>query len=205
MILLVLGGAALLLTHSSEQSSDVPKDANALLATVLAPSMVNVGQLSQFFDTFVAAAKNATNAKAQLRLGLYALVTALKKAMLEKGAQPDATELAAMSQSPATGMGGIQQLRDAPADAQQAAYAALVDSQQDPIVVNQYAAAIKAASTNANLTPAQKRRLLQYVLACKAKYVALQSGVALTAPIYFAIANANPVGEPTAASIISYA
>lgn len=202
MIALV-GGAAALLLHNDSMASDAPKDANSLLANALAPSMTSIVDLSKFFDYFAAAAKNATNARTQVRLGLYALVMQLKKAMLERGASPDETELAAISQSSTTGIGGIQQ-SGAPADAQQAAYAALVDSQQDPGMVNQYAAALRAASSNTQLTPSQQARLRQYVLACKAKYVALKNGVALSSAIYFAIANANPVGSVSANSIVAY-
>jgi hypothetical protein len=132
------------------------------------------------------------------------LVTSLKVAMLSKGATPNADELLALAYAPSSGMGGIQQLSDAPADAQQAAYAALIDSQQDIGTIGSYIQAVHSALTNANLSAAQKKRLTAYLLAMKAKQIELQVGNKFQSPAYFAIANMANVPTPSANSILAY-
>jgi hypothetical protein len=208
LLLIVLLGAGWALLKGGGKtvaaaSKDAPADANAMLATVLAPSLTDLSQLGQFFSAFVAGAANQTAPERVLRLSLYALVTRLKLAMLAKGASPDAAELASIATAPSSGMGGIQQLKNAPADAQQAAVAALVDTQKDVGTLGQYIDAIAGALANSS-SVATKKRLMAYLLAIKAKQMMLQNGVIFQAPAYFAIANMAAPSTVKANSILSY-
>jgi hypothetical protein len=165
---------------------------------VLAPSMTNLEQLASFYNQFAAAAGNAAtagNPRATVRLTLYAVVTALKILMLRSGAQPDPNELLAIAYARSSGMGGIQQLPDAPADAQQAVYAGLASNLVD--TMQGYLLAIEqSAITNAQLTDAQKARLLTYALAIKVKQLLAQSGITLgNNTAYYAIANMTPLAS----------
>jgi hypothetical protein len=208
VVLLVLGvGWAFLRGKSADSgaSSEAPKDANAMLATVLAPNMTNLDQLLQFFNYFTAAIANQTTPRATLRLSLYALATRLKVAMLQKGAQPNADELLAIAYAPASGMGGIQQLPGVPADMQQAAYAALVDSQQDVGTIGKYIEAmVTASSQGGKFDVATAKRLLAYLLAMKAKQMMLQANITFQSPAYFAVANMQNVPTTTPNSILGY-
>jgi hypothetical protein len=202
VVLLVLGvGWAFLRGKSADSgaSSEAPKDANAMLATVLAPSMTNLDQLLQFFNYFTAAIANQTTPRATLRLSLYALATRLKMAMLQKGAQPNADELLAIAYAPASGMGGIQKLPDAPGvDVQQAAYAALVDSQKDPKAIEGYIEPLIAQAVKRN-----SKREAAYALAIASKILMLRNSVVFQSPVYFAIANMNSVPVITPNSILN--
>lgn len=202
VVLLVLGvGWAFLRGKSADSgaSGEAPKDANAMLATVLAPSMANLDSLLQIFNYFIAAIANQTTPLATLRLSLYALVTRLKMVMLAQGAQPNADELLAIAYAPASGMGGIQKLPDAPgADVQQAAYAALVDSQKDPKAIEGYIEPLIAAAVKRN-----SKREVAYALAIASKVLMLRNGVVFQSPAYFAIANMANVPTVTPNSILN--
>jgi len=207
LILLLIGaGWFFLRGKAADQgaSKEAPADANGMLASVLAPSLTDTAQLQKFFSYFTAAIGNQATPQATLRLSLYAIVTALKIAMLGKGAQPNADELLALAYAPSSGMGGIQQLPDAPADAQQAAYAALVDTQTNVGTIGQYIQAIAQASQNPAPSVAQKKRLVAYMLAMKAKQMMLAGGNNFTSPAYFAIANMANVPTIAANSIFAY-
>lgn len=208
LLLLVVGVGWLFLKGAKADngaSKEAPADANSWLATVLAPSMTDSTQLTQFFHTFTTAAGNQTNPASVLRLSLYALATALKVAMLSKGAQPNADELLAIAYAPSSGMGGIQQLPDAPgADVQQAAYAALVDTQTDIGTIGTYIQSLVQVLANNTISAAQKRRILAYVIAAKAKQMMLQTGNTFQSPVYFAIANMANVPAYANNSILSY-
>jgi hypothetical protein len=189
----LLGGAYLLTRNTAPTAaSEVPADANSLLAIVLAPSMTNLEQLVSFYNQFAAATANATTPQATLRLSLYAIVTALKIIMLRSGAQPDADELLAIAYAPSSGMGGIQQRPDAPADAQQSVLAGLTGSSVD--TMQAYLIAIEtAAIKNAQISDAQRKRLLTYALAIKVKQLLTQAGMAFPNDTpYYAIANMPP-------------
>lgn len=193
----LLGGAYLLTRKSSSSTaaSEAPADANSLLAVVLAPSMTSLDQLTSFYNQFAAATGNATTPQASLRLSLYAIATALKIIMVRSGAQPDPNELLAIAYAPSSGMGGIQQLPDAPSDAQQQEYAALASNVVDTL--QNYLIAIEiAAIKNAQLTDAQRKRLLTYALAIKVKQLLTQSGMTFpnNSP-YYAIANMTPLAS----------
>ena len=185
-------------------SKDAPADANGMLATVLAPSMTDTAQLTQFFQYFTAAYGNAATPQAGLRLSLYALVTALKVAMLQKGSQPNPDELLALAYAPASVINGIQQLPDAPADVQQATYAALVDSQTDIGTIGSYIASLAAVAAQPGLSTARRKRLTAYMLAMKAKQMMLQMNNSFKSPAYFAIANMTNVPTVAANSIFAY-
>jgi hypothetical protein len=208
LILLLAVGAWMFLKGSvADQgaSKEAPADANGMLATVLAPSLTDIGQLTQFFNAFTTAYGNAATPQAALRLSLYAIVTALKVAMLQKGAQPNADELLALAYAPSSGMGGIQQLPDAPADAQQAAYAALIDGQTNVGTIGTYMQSMATSvSSNNQLTQAQKKRLYAYLLAMKVKQMMLTMGNSFKSPAYFAIANMSNVPNGSANTILSY-
>lgn len=202
LLLLVLGGGWLMLKGSKADngaSREAPKDANSMLAAALAPSLTDPSQLAQLFNAFVAAVGNATTPQATLRLSLYALVTRLKLAMLAKGAQPNADELMALAYAPSSGMGGIQKLPDAPgADVQQAAYAALIDSQKDPKAIEDYIEPMLAAAIKR-----KSKREVAYALAIASKVLMLRNGVTFQSPVYFAIANMSNVPAVTANSILN--
>jgi hypothetical protein len=185
-------------------SKDAPADANGMLATVLAPSMTDVGQLTTFYQYFQAAIANQQTPQSTLRMTLYALVTALKIAMLRKGSQPNADELLALAYAPSSGMGGIQQLPDAPADVQQAAYAALVDSQTDVGTIGQYIASMASVAAQPGLSTARRKRLTAYMLAMKAKQMMLSDKIQFLSPAYFAIANMSNVPTIAPNSIFAY-
>lgn len=202
LLLLILGGGWLFLKGKkadSGASSEAPKDATSMLAVVLSPSMTDLGQLAQFFNAFVAAVGNAKTPQATLRLSLYALVTRLKMIMLAQGAQPNADELLAIAYAPASGMGGIQKLPDAPgADVQQAAYAALIDSQKDPKAIEDYVEPMIASALKRN-----SKREVAYALAIASKILMLRNGVVFQSPAYFAIANMANVPIVTPNSILN--
>ena len=189
-----------MLTKQNASADEAPKDANTLLALVLSPSMVNLDQLVDFYNRFAASAANATTPQANLRLNMYALVTALKIAMLRKGAQPDSAELVRLAYAPSSGMGGIQQLPDAPADVQNAAYAALASN--DPSTIAAYLAKFATAANTA--TGTLKGRLMTYALALKAKQLMTSSGINFPDNrAYYAIANSARTTSLPANSIMN--
>lgn len=186
-----LGGYALLKGSSSDPQSEVPTDANALLATMLAPSMTDVQQLTQFMNVFLAAVGNQKGARAKTRLLLYALATALKRVMLQKGAQPNALELLAIAYAP---YGSSTSNSEATADVRRAASEGLDASMTSLPALNTYLSAIAQATTNQQLTTAQKTRMVAYLLALKAKSLMLASGATFGSEIYNCIAN-MPLGK----------
>lgn len=200
-----LGAFAMLNTKTKPLPKDVPADASAWLASVLAPSMTNLSQLQDFWNRFLAGAANqATMGRedSSVRLTLYALVTQLKAMMLAKGASPNADELLVIAGAPAAGMRGIMQTDEAGADVQQAAADALVDQYTDVAGIGQYIAAmVQRWTATKNLSAAQQARLRAYMLAMKAKQMSLANPLGWTGRIpeeaYFAIANlpANALGN----------
>lgn len=170
-------------------SKQVPADANALLANMLAPSNTNPNALADIFKAFIAAAKNQTAGDAKIRLVQYALATFLKMAELSKGAQPDTNELLLIAYAPIDGGKGLIGYGDIGIDRQTAIANALADNYNDVNGLGQYIGAFATAYNTAKPGP-ERKRLLAYILAAKAKQVALRSGgYTFPSESYFAIAN----------------
>lgn len=185
-----LGGYALMKSAASDPKSEAPADANSLLATVLAPSMTDVAQLTQFMNVFLAAGQNQSATKAKFRLSEYALATGLKIQMLKKGAQPNALELLAIAYTPSS----WSQKSEATADVKRACDEALKDTMTSLPALNTYIAAIAQATTNQQLTTGQKTRMVAYLLAIKAKQMLLSAGATFAPAVFTAIAN-MPLGK----------
>lgn len=202
LAVLGLGGYAVMKASSSDPKSEAPADANSLLATVLAPSMTDVAQLTQFMNVFLAAGPNQPKQSSKTRLSLYALATALKAQMLKKGAQPNALELLAIAYTPSS----WSDKSEAPADTKRACDDGLNSTMTSVPALNTYIAAISQATTNQQLTTAQKTRMVAYLLALKSKAMMLTAGADFGG-IYTAIAN-MPLGKVptiTANSILASA
>lgn len=213
IIVLVLAGVGgwLLLkptTEAPKKSSEAPADADGLLANALAPSLTDLPTLLQIYTYLAAAFKNATGTSAQ-RLALYALTVFLKACMLARGAAPDANELAAIARAPLAGGAGLISYGDAGADQMAAAVAALAATMTDVGALGTYITAI------ANVSGGKNKRLTAYLLALKAKQMALRNtvrfpdaeGLAKYEPeTFFAIANlaASNVPTPGANSILAF-
>lgn len=233
ILLLLLAGAGAWFffkppgSTASAKPSEAPADADGILATALAPSLTDLGTLQQMYTYLQAAFKNATGDSAG-RLALYALVVFLKACMLAKGAAPDANELAAIARAPLAGGAGLISYGDAGIDQMAAAATALAATTTDVGTIGTYISAIASVAV-ATATPAgtqpfgsplavpaiQKPRLRAYLLALKAKQMALRNavgfpdaqGLAQYSPAtFFAIANLPAANVPAQAanSILAY-
>lgn len=187
--LLVIGalgiGGYLLTKAGDDPSKQVPADANALLGTVLAPSMTDPAQLGQFMNVFLAAAKNQTTSAGAHRLALYALVTALKRAMVAKGAQPNPLELLAIAYAPSS---WADHQSDGLADSERAVSDALAADMTSAAALKTYIAALQQSAANSKLTKAQQKRIIAQALALQAKLITLVNGAAFEPATYMAIA-----------------
>jgi hypothetical protein len=194
-------------TAVAAKPSEAPADADNILASALAPSLTDVNALHQMFDYLQAAFKNATGPSAQ-RLAQYALTVFLKACMLSKGAQPNANELLAIARAPIAGGAGLISYADSGIDQMTAVATALAPTMTDVGTVGTYIASV------ANI-PTKTARLRAYLLALKAKQMALRNPVQFTdvdkMPVYspgtfFAIANlqASTVPATAANSILAY-
>lgn len=182
--------------QATKAASEVPADANSLLATMLAPSLIDPAALADIYKSFVAAAKNQTKGDAKLRLVQYALATFLKLVVLGKGAQPDTNELLMIAYAPIDGGKGLIGYGDIGVDRQTAIANALADNYTDVDGLGQYIGAFATAYNTAAAGPA-RRRLLAYILASKAKQVALRTGgYSFPSENYFAIANLKSADIP---------
>ena len=183
-------------SQASKAPSEVPADANSLLATMLAPSLTDVNTLAQIYKTFAAAIQNQTNGNAKLRLAQYALATFLKLASLSKGAQPDPNELLMIAYAPTAGGKGLVGYGDAAVDRQTAIVNA-INTASDVGSLGQYIQAFATAYNTAKPGP-ERKRLLAYILAAKTKQLAVKNGgYTFPAESYFAIANIRADDLPT--------
>jgi hypothetical protein len=183
--------------QASKAASQAPADANALLASMLAPSLTSATTLADMFKVFIAAAQNQTGGDRKLRLMQYALATFLKMAMLSKGAQPDANELAMIACAPIDGGKGLIGYGDVGVDTQTAIANALQPTFTDVGGLGQYLQSFATAYNTAK-PGAERRRLLAFIYALKAKQVALnQGGYNFPAENYFALANLASADVPT--------
>lgn len=178
-------GGYLLMKAGDDPSKQVPADANALLGTVLAPSMTDPAQLGQSMNVFIAAANNQKSAAGQLRLTLYALVTALKRAMLMKGAQPNPLELLAIAYAPSE---WPEHQPDGLVDSERAVRDALAVDMTSAAALKTYIASLQQSAANSKLTKAQQKRIIAQALALQAKLIALVNGATFGRDAYMAIA-----------------
>jgi hypothetical protein len=193
----------------SKAASEVPADANSMLATMLAPSLVSLDTLKQIYASFMTAAENQYDANkasaAPARLAQYALATFLKAAMLSKGAQPDTNELLMIAYAPTSGGAGLIGYGDVGVDVQAAIAAALAPGYSDLNGVGTYIGGLAQLYNTTQPGPARKR-LLAYILAAKAKQIALRNPVQFPdanqfdAPMYFAVANIPAASLPATTS-----
>jgi len=132
---------------------------------------------------------------------LYALATGLKRTMLQKGAQPNALELLAIAYAAY----GSPVRSDATPDVARACKEGLDVAMTSLPALNTYISAIAQATTNQQLTSAQKTRMVAYLLALKSKALMLASGATFGSEIYNCIANmpASNVPAITANSILA--
>jgi hypothetical protein len=210
VLALAAAGGWLLLKPSGAalpKPSEAPADADGLLASALAPSLTDVSALQQFYVTLATAVNNLQGAAAQ-RVALYALVCFLKACMLAKGAQPNANELLAIARAPLAGGAGLVSYGDAGIDQMTAAATALASTMADVGAIGTYISAIAAV-------PSSTPRLRAYLLALKAKQMALRNAVGFSdaqnmpakiPQVFFAIANlpATSVPANSANSILVY-
>lgn len=193
--------------------SEAPADADALLASALAPSLTDVPTLQQFYVTLATALSNLQGA-AQQRVAQYTLVVFLKACMLAKGAQPNADELLAIARAPLGGGAGLISYGDAGIDQMTAAATALAATMTDIGTIGTYIQAIMNVNNSATNTNANAR-LRAYLLALKAKQMALRNAVgfpdaqnmpAKIPQAFFAIANLPAASVPasSANSILVY-
>lgn len=192
LILLGAAGAAAyaLLRPSGTPSSEAPKDANDLLAVGLAPSLADPVELGRLANMFVAGAANQTDARRQLRLMLYGLAMMLKRAMLLKGALPNALELLAIAYAPTESFSTVNQAKAGLLqDALRAVTDGLADDMTSAQALATYIAAIsQVAGSNAQLTTEQRKRLVAYALALQAKRIMLMNGANFGRAVYLAVA-----------------
>lgn len=228
--MLILGVGAFMLANKKSAgagggaaAAQVPQDANSLLATLLAPSLIDVAVVRQIYNAFIAAADNqsritpstSTSLKAYLRLEQYALTAFLKASVLAKGAQPNTSELMTIAYAPlveVTG-GNITAATFATdgsgADQRAAMAAALSDKLTDVAAVGAYIGQF-ANVYNRTSNTAQRKRLFAFILALKAKQIALvntvqfQDAKQFDSNVYVAIANlpASSITPTTAANSI---
>lgn len=188
---LAAGAAWLLLRKPGGPASEAPKDANDLLATGLAPSLTDPTEVQRLASMFLAAANNQTDVARKLRLILYALAMLLKRAMLSKGAQPNALELLAIAHAPSRYNMNMNVLPDAA----RAVADGLNDAMTSVPALATYVAAVAQSASNEQLTSEQRKRLVAYALALQAKRVLLQNGASLGAAVYLPIANMPTSGD----------
>lgn len=193
--------------NQSKAATEVPADANALLATALAPSLTDPSALADIIKAFIAGAANQQKGDAKLRLAQYSLATFLKLAMLAKGAQPDPNELLMIAYAPTAGGAGLIGYGDIGVDRQAAVAAALAEGFSDANGLGMYIGAFAGAYNTAK-PGLERKRLLAYILATKAKQIALLAGgYKFPAQSYFAIANIAAANLPTTTppnSIVAY-
>lgn len=207
--LLVVGAFALASKKSSSNqaataASEVPTDANGLLATMLAPSLVNLDTLKQIYASFMTAAENQYDinktSSAPARLAQYALATFLKASVLAKGAQPDPNELMLIAYAPTAGGAGLIGYGDTGVD-RQTAIANALNAATTSGALGSYIGALATAYNTTAAGPG-RRRLLAYILAAKARQVALSNAVKFPdaeqfdPPVFFAIANLKSADIP---------
>lgn len=187
--LLVIGalgfGGYLLMKAGDDPSKQVPADANALLGTVLAPSMTDPAQLTQFASVFLASAGNQKSRGSQGRLFMYALATMLKRAMLAKGAQPNPLELLAIAYAPTE---WADHQPDGLVDSERAVRDALAADMNSAAALKTYIAALQQSAANSKLTKAQQKRIIAQALALQAKLIMLVNGASFGPDSYMAIA-----------------
>jgi hypothetical protein len=192
---------------ATKAASEAPVDANSLLATALAPSLVDPTALSDIIKAFIAGAANQTNGDRKLRLAQYALTTFLKLAMIVKGKQPDPNELLMIAYAPTAGGAGLIGYGDIGVDRQAAVASALAETFGDPNALGMYIGAFAQAYNTAK-PGLERKRLLAYILATKAKQIALLAGgYKFPAQSYFAIANIAAANLPSTTppnSIVAY-
>ena len=203
VLLLGLGGLYVLSqkkpvsTQAQKAASEVPADANALLGNMLSPSNSDPNALADIFKAFVAAVPNQVPGEAKFRLMQYALATFLKILMLSKGASPNVPELQSIAYAPTEGGQGLLSYGDIENSAQVDIASALNDSYSDIGGMGQY---IGDWAQEYNIVAAgpKRRRLLAFILATKAKQLALQAGsYHFPSNVYFAIANLRTEDIPT--------